>query len=62
VDLERIFDRFFQADTARAASGAGLGLSIARWIVTQHNGQITAHNGTPQGGAIFIAKVPLLPV
>ena len=31
---ERIFERFFRSETARAAdaAGAGLGLSIARWV------------------------------
>jgi heavy metal sensor kinase len=38
----KIFDRFFRADGARTGngSGAGLGLSIARWAVQMHGGEI----------------------
>jgi len=58
ADLGRIFDRFFQADAARGASGAGLGLSIARWIVAEHGGRITAHNRADGQGAVFVAEIP----
>lgn len=42
--LESIFEKFFRLDDARAAGtgGAGLGLAIAREIVTLHGGTITA--------------------
>ena len=46
--LANIFDKFFRADTARSSrsGGAGLGLAIARQIVEQHGGQITAQSST----------------
>jgi two-component system, OmpR family, sensor kinase len=57
-DLARIFDRFFQSDASRTSGGAGLGLAIARWIVDEHGGRVTAHNN-PRGGATFRIDLPL---
>jgi two-component system, OmpR family, sensor kinase len=57
-DLERIFERFYQADPARSNKGAGLGLSIARWIVDQHHGSVTARNNNGPG-ATFTVTLPL---
>ena len=58
-DRERVFERFFQADRSRTGQGAGLGLSIARWIADQHNGRILSGE-TPGGGAEFYVDLPLL--
>ena len=60
-DLERIFERFYQVDSARSNRGAGLGLSIARWIVDQHHGRIAARNNDGPG-ATFTATLPLAPL
>jgi signal transduction histidine kinase len=60
VDLQRIFDRFYQADVARSRGGSGLGLSIAGWIVAEHGGRISAHNND-HGGATVSIELPLLP-
>ena len=57
-DRERVFERFFRADKARHEPGAGLGLSIARWIVEQHRGRILAGEA-PGGGAAMYVDIPL---
>jgi signal transduction histidine kinase len=50
-DLERIFDRFYRVNSARASGsgGAGLGLAIARSIVELHGGSIRAESRRPSG-------------
>jgi two-component system, OmpR family, sensor kinase len=58
-DRERIFERFYRADLSRTGSHAGLGLSIAQWIATQHHGRITVGAGGT-GGAAFLIDLPLL--
>lgn len=55
-EAERIFDRFYRSDSARNSSsgGAGLGLSIARWIVDLHNGEIHAERRQPSGCRVVV--------
>ena len=50
-EADRVFERFYRADAARASGhgGAGLGLAIARWIVDQHGGEIRAEPRSPSG-------------
>jgi signal transduction histidine kinase len=57
---ERIFERFYRADGSRAGAHAGLGLSIASWIVAQHRARIMVGDAR-HGGAAFLIDVPLLP-
>jgi len=56
ADRERIFQRFYQADPARASDGSGLGLAIAQWIAVEHGGTISARNG--ERGAVFEVELP----
>jgi signal transduction histidine kinase len=58
--LDRVFERFFRADTARQATtgGSGLGLAIVRAIVEAHGGRIWAENAAG-AGARFIFTLPL---
>jgi heavy metal sensor kinase len=59
-DQQHIFDRFWRADKVRSrgAGGAGLGLSIARWIVDRHDGtiEVTSESGK---GSTFTIRLPL---
>ena len=54
--LDRIFDRFYRVDDSRNrdTGGAGLGLSIAKWIVDEHNGEIEVQSKLRQGTTIII--------
>jgi signal transduction histidine kinase len=58
ADLERVFERFFQASPSRSQAGSGLGLAIARWIATDHGGTLTATNNDV-GGATFTLVLPV---
>jgi heavy metal sensor kinase len=58
----RIFERFFRVDKARSRSendsgGAGLGLSISRWIVQAHAGQLDLTR-SDRGGSTFTVFLP----
>jgi two-component system OmpR family sensor kinase/two-component system sensor histidine kinase BaeS len=48
-DLPRLFDRFFKGSSS---NGSGLGLTIARNLVTAHGGTITA--GNRDGGGLSV--------
>ena len=51
ADRDRVFERFWRADTA-SDTGAGLGLSIVRQIVETHGGSCTV-GADSGGGAVF---------
>ncbi|MFT2815419.1 sensor histidine kinase [Leifsonia sp. A12D58] len=57
---EKIFQRFWRADTSRAreTGGSGLGLAIVASIVATHNGTVEVVE-TPGGGATFRVWLPL---
>ncbi|HVC74931.1 MAG TPA: HAMP domain-containing sensor histidine kinase [Candidatus Micrarchaeaceae archaeon] len=44
---DKVFEPFYQLDGSRAGSGAGLGLAIARWIVSAHGGTIKLMDNDP---------------
>jgi two-component system, OmpR family, sensor kinase len=59
---EKIFLRFFRADSSRTrdTGGSGLGLAIVASIVASHGGRVDVLD-TPGGGATFAVSLPLLP-
>jgi two-component system phosphate regulon sensor histidine kinase PhoR len=60
TDLERMFQRFYRGDPARARSprsGSGLGLSIVQQIALSQGGMVRASNH-PDGGALLELLVP----
>ncbi|MBR4579694.1 MAG: HAMP domain-containing histidine kinase [Lachnospiraceae bacterium] len=60
-DLPHIFDRFYRADTARDRDGSGLGLSIVKWMVEIHQGEVQAESEINKGTTIKIG-IPKKPV
>lgn len=60
-DIPHIFDRFFRADESRSkayVAGYGLGLSIAKKVITDHKGTITVKSIVGKG-TTFTINLPL---
>lgn len=58
-DVPHVFERFYRADPARGrTAGAGLGLSIARWICDRHGGSISLGRRA-EGGTRVRLTIPL---
>lgn len=53
-DLPHLFERFYKGKNSSEHS-VGIGLALARMIISQQNGTLKAEN-RPEGGARFIAK------
>lgn len=58
--LPRVFDRFFRGDPAHenTIEGCGLGLSIAKWIVSAHGGTIQIESAPPKLTTVTV-RLPL---
>lgn len=55
-EAERVFERFYRADRARAnaAGGSGLGLAIVRWLVDLHGGSVVVDTAVTDGGCVTV--------
>ena len=60
ADLDKVWRRFWQADPAHSRGGAGLGLSMVKWIVEAHGGRITVES-TQGKGTVFAFSLPKQP-
>jgi signal transduction histidine kinase len=62
-NLQRIFDRFYQVDSAstRKSGGSGLGLSIAKGIIAAQGGRMWAES-VPGQGSVFRFTLPIYQV
>ncbi|KGR79073.1 HAMP domain-containing sensor histidine kinase [Ureibacillus manganicus] len=60
VEIDRIFDRFYRADTSRTRTieGTGLGLSIVWTIIKLHDGDIQVES-IENEGTMFVVELPL---
>lgn len=63
-DVSHVFERFYRADTSRATdpttgrpTGLGLGLTIARELLSASGGQIGVERTGPDG-TVFVVEVP----
>ena len=56
--LPRLFEKFYRVPGSRSAGGAGLGLAIAREIVSAHGGQIDVAS-RPGEGTTFTFRLPI---
>ena len=60
----RVFERFYRVDPSHSrdgqncSGGAGLGLSIARWIAEAHHGRLELRQ-SDERGSVFVAVLPM---
>jgi two-component system sensor histidine kinase SenX3 len=61
-DQDRVFERFYRADPARArrTGGSGLGLSIVKHAVQRHGGEVRLWS-RPGRGSTFTIRLPEIP-
>lgn len=56
-EQQRLFEPFFRASNVGHEEGTGLGLSVVKSCVEQHQGQVAALS-RPQRGSLFVVKLP----
>ena len=60
ADLPHVFDRFYRADPARSRDpgGSGLGLSIAKWVASEHGGSLELESRFGMGTSVTV-RLPI---
>lgn len=53
-DLPHIFERFYKGSSSDENSGFGIGLALARMIITRQNGTVKAENAEPSGARFTV--------
>ena len=53
--LNKIFDPFFRGDSSRSTEGAGLGLTLSKKIIENHNGTIAIKSQVNKGTSVIIS-------
>lgn len=56
-DIPYLFERFYSSEKLKATGHYGIGLNLAKLVVEQHFGKISAYN-RPEGGAGFMVELP----
>ncbi len=54
ADISHMFERFYRSDHTRKIKGSGLGLSIAKWIISKHDGYFEILSRTELGTRIRV--------